>query len=200
MSAFFVKHHAVVAPSTATTFFPKKFVPKLTITQEISFLYLYWFLVLYRSRLSALLSDASAEDEKKLEKMKKWKDWRDKLNSKYKKTRGKFNKVKGQGIPKQPKKVQERLQLTRVRIFYIALLIVPFTAYWTLIRWTGVFCWNLYSGGSRAGARGGAPLIFRPKWRPKDRKKVFLRPTPPPHPPPPYMKVWIRHCYVPNNS
>lgn len=85
--------------------------------------------MLYRSRLSALLSDASAEDEKKLEKMKKWKDWRDKLNSKYKKTRGKFNKVKGQGIPKQPKKVQERLQLTRVRIFYIALLIVPFTAY-----------------------------------------------------------------------
>lgn len=76
------------------------------------------------SRLSALLSDASAEDEKKLEKMKKWKEWRDKLNSKYKKTRGKFNKVKGQGIPKQPKKVQEQLQLTRVRIFYIALLIV----------------------------------------------------------------------------
>ena len=81
------------------------------------------------SRLSALLSDASAEDEKKLEKMKKWKEWRDKLNSKYKKTRGKFNKVKGQGIPKQPKKVQEQLQLTRVRIFYIALLIVLCTPY-----------------------------------------------------------------------
>ena len=87
----------------------------------------------YHSRLSALLSDASAEDEKKLEKMKKWKEWRDKLNSKYKKTRGKFNKVKGQGIPKQPKKVQEQLQITRVRISYIALLIVLCTPYIKLL-------------------------------------------------------------------
>ena len=85
------------------------------------------------SRLSALLSDASAEDEKKLEKMKKWKEWRDKLNSRYKKTRGKFNKVKGQGIPKQPKKVQEQLQITRVRISYIALLIVLCTPYIKLL-------------------------------------------------------------------
>lgn len=87
----------------------------------------------YHSRLSALLSDASAEDEKKLEKMKKWKEWRDKLNSRYKKTRGKFNKVKGQGIPKQPKKVQEQLQITRVRISYIALLIVLCTPYIKLL-------------------------------------------------------------------
>ena len=65
-------------------------------------------------RLDALLSDAFAEDERKLEKLKKWNDWRDKLNSKYKKTRGKFNKVKGQGIPKQPKKIQEQLEHTRV--------------------------------------------------------------------------------------
>ena len=62
-----------------------------------------------------MLSEKTAEDEKTLEKLKKWQDWRDKLNSKYKKTRGKFNKVKGQGIPKEPKKVQEQLELTRVR-------------------------------------------------------------------------------------
>ena len=98
-------------------------------TEEISPLLKFNFFVYYHSRLSALLSDASAEDEKKLEKMKKWKEWRDKLNSKYKKTRGKFNKVKGQGIPKQPKKVQEQLQITRVRVSYIALLIVLCTAY-----------------------------------------------------------------------
>lgn len=65
-------------------------------------------------RLNALLADTNAEDEKKREKMKKWKDRRDKLNSKYKKTRGKFNKVKGQGIPNEPKKVQEQLEHTRV--------------------------------------------------------------------------------------
>ena len=33
------------------------------------------------------------------------------------------------------------------------------------------------SGRSRGGVRGGAPLIFRPNWAP-----------------PPYLKVWIRHC------
>ena len=65
-------------------------------------------------RLSALLTEAYEENEKHREKMKKWKDWRDKLNSKYKKTRGKFNKVKGQGIPKEPKKVKEQLEVTRV--------------------------------------------------------------------------------------
>ena len=34
-----------------------------------------------------------------------------------------------------------------------------------------------YSGGSRGGAR---PLIFRPKWGPKGRKKIFLETAPPP--------------------
>ena len=65
-------------------------------------------------RLSALLAEANAEDERKAETMKSWKEWRDKLNSKHKKTRGKFNKIKGQGTPKQPKQVQEQLELTRV--------------------------------------------------------------------------------------
>ena len=64
--------------------------------------------------MNALLTEAYAEDEKNREKIKKWKDWRDKLNSKYRKTRGKFNKVKGHEIPKEPKKVQEQLELTRV--------------------------------------------------------------------------------------
>ena len=73
-------------------------------------------------RLNALLSEAYAEDEKRLEKMKKWRDWRDKLNSKYKKTRGKCNKVKGQGIPKEPKKVQEQLEITRVRFNFFNIL------------------------------------------------------------------------------
>ena len=37
------------------------------------------------------------------------------------------------------------------------------------------------SGGSRGGSWGAAPpLIFRPKWGPKGRKKNFLRPPPPP--------------------
>ena len=67
-------------------------------------------------RLNALLAEVTAEDERKSEKMKKWKDWRDKLNSKYKKIRGKFNKVKGQGIPKEPKKVKKQLELTRVSV------------------------------------------------------------------------------------
>lgn len=69
-------------------------------------------------RLSALLAEAYAEDERKAEKTKSWNDWRDKLNSKYKKTRGKFNKIKGQGIPKQPKQVQGQLELTRVSGMY----------------------------------------------------------------------------------
>lgn len=63
-----------------------------------------------------MLSEGYAKEEKKLEKIKTWRDWRDKLNSKYKKTRGKFNKVKGQGIPKEPKKVQEQLEITRVKL------------------------------------------------------------------------------------
>ena len=42
------------------------------------------------------------------------------------------------------------------------------------------------------------PLIFRPKWGPKCRKKVFGDRALPPYlrvwmAPPPYLKVWIRH-------
>ena len=45
-------------------------------------------------------------------------------------------------------------------------------------------------------------LIFRPKWRPKGRKKKILETAPPlsqglddrPPLPPPYLMVWIRHC------
>ena len=47
------------------------------------------------------------------------------------------------------------------------------------------------SGGSRVGARGARPLIFRPKRGPKGRKNFFGR-RPLPHAP--YMKVWIGHC------
>ena len=64
------------------------------------------------------------------------------------------------------------------------------------------------SGGSRGGALGERPppLIFRPNWGPKGRKKFlgdrlpppssqFLDDQPPQQPPPspsPYLKVWIR--------
>ena len=34
-----------------------------------------------------------------------------------------------------------------------------------------------------------APLIFRPNWGPKGRKKFFWRLGPPP--PPPYLRVWV---------
>ena len=68
------------------------------------------------SRLIALLTEAHAEEERKSEKLKKWNDWREKLNSKYKKTRGKFIKVKGQGIPREPRKVKERLEFIQVRL------------------------------------------------------------------------------------
>ncbi|XP_015765376.1 PREDICTED: dystrophin-like [Acropora digitifera] len=63
-----------------------------------------------QERLIALLTEAHAEEERKSEKLKKWNDWREKLNSKYKKTRGKFIKVKEQGIPREPRKVKERLE------------------------------------------------------------------------------------------
>ena len=54
----------------------------------------------------------------------------------------------------------------------------------------------------------GPPIIFRPNRDPKDRKIFFSRPAPPSPlskglddlntpPPPPYLKVWIRHCYLP---
>ena len=67
-------------------------------------------------------------------------------------------------------------------------------------------------GGSREGAGGPPPLVFRPNWGPKDRKNFlktgpppFLRVwmiahpfPPPPHPPPAtHLTVWIRHCTVP---
>ena len=50
----------------------------------------------------------------------------------------------------------------------------------------------------------GAPPYFRPKWGQKGRKKNLETPKPPPTPPtylrvwmigpPPFLKVWIRHC------
>ena len=49
---------------------------------------------------------------------------------------------------------------------------------------------------------GRSPLIFRPKWSPKDRKNFFWGWTPPylrvwmTVPPPRYLKVWIRHWTV----
>ena len=47
----------------------------------------------------------------------------------------------------------------------------------------------------------GLSLIFGPNWGLKSQKKIFLETTPPPplsqglddRPPPPYLKVWIRH-------
>ena len=62
---------------------------------------------------------------------------------------------------------------------------------------------HLHSGGSRGGTLGSGPpppLIFRPKWgRPKGRKNVVLWGRLPLISgsgglPPPYLKVWIRHC------
>ena len=50
----------------------------------------------------------------------------------------------------------------------------------------------------------GPPIIFRPNRDPKDRKIFFQDRLPPPHYlrvwmtwTPPYLKVWIRHCYLP---
>ena len=53
--------------------------------------------------------------------------------------------------------------------------------------------------------RRGPPIIFRPNRNPKGRKKFFWRTAPPlskgldalTPPPPPYLKVWIWHCYLP---
>ena len=47
---------------------------------------------------------------------------------------------------------------------------------------------DVYSRGSRGGARGGCPLIFWPNWGPKGGKSFFLRPGPPP---PLYLRVWM---------
>ena len=43
-----------------------------------------------------------------------------------------------------------------------------------------------FSGGSRGEARGASlpPVIFRPNWGPKDRKKFEAAP-------PPYLRVWL---------
>ena len=63
---------------------------------------------------------------------------------------------------------------------------------------------------SEEGPGGPPPLIFRPNWGPKGRKKSFLEtatPSPPPPipflriwmtgPPPPYLKLSIRHWHYP---
>ena len=58
------------------------------------------------------------------------------------------------------------------------------------------------SGRSRGGAQGAhpPPLIFRPNWGPKGRKKMFLETAPAPPfisrsgwPSPPYLRASIRH-------
>ena len=57
----------------------------------------------------------------------------------------------------------------------------------------------------REGPGGpGPPIIFRPNRDPKGRKNFFWRPAPPTLSkglddldPPPYLKVWIWHCYLP---
>ena len=59
------------------------------------------------------------------------------------------------------------------------------------------FCYSVADPGE------GAPLIFRPNWGPKGRKKNFWRPSPAylrvwmtaAPPPISYLKVWIRYWY-----
>ena len=58
----------------------------------------------------------------------------------------------------------------------------------------------------RGPGEPGSPLIFKPNWGPKGRKKFFDTipprplmsgsgwPLPPPPVSPPYLKVWFRHC------
>ena len=65
--------------------------------------------------------------------------------------------------------------------------------------------WVLFSGGSKGGARGAwVTHYFRPNRDPKGRKYFFWRPPPPPPNlriwmtwTPPYLKIWIQHCYLP---
>ena len=59
---------------------------------------------------------------------------------------------------------------------------------------------DVYSRGSRGGARGGCPLIFWPNWGPKGGKSFFFWDRAPPlylrvwmTGLPRYLKVWIRH-------
>ena len=58
---------------------------------------------------------------------------------------------------------------------------------------------NIYiylKGGSRGGARGAAPLIFRQNRDPKGRKKKFLEIAPLP----PYLRVWMTTSLPPSLS
>ena len=84
-----------------------------------------------------------------------------------------------------------RHQIQNLRLSWIPLHQSEFCRHWT----------KHTSGGSREGARGGAPLIFRPNWGPKGRKKFLWR-LPAPYlrvwmtaPPPPYLKVWTPTAY-----
>ena len=56
------------------------------------------------------------------------------------------------------------------------------------------------SGGSRGRARGGHPSYFWPNWGPIRRAKKFFWVDDRPLPPPPYLKVWIRHWNLPINT
>ena len=56
----------------------------------------------------------------------------------------------------------------------------------------------IVSGGSRGGARGARPPLFLDQTEARRTEKNFFEPPPLSHgldtpPPPPYLKVWIRH-------
>ena len=56
----------------------------------------------------------------------------------------------------------------------------------------------IVSGGSRGGARGARPPLFLDQTEARRTEKKFFEPPPPishglDTPPPPYLKVWIRH-------
>ena len=56
----------------------------------------------------------------------------------------------------------------------------------------------IVSGGSRGGARGARPPLFLDQTEARRTEKNFFEPPPPlshglDTPPPPYLKVWIRH-------
>ena len=50
-------------------------------------------------------------------------------------------------------------------------------------------------GDLRVGPGGRPPPIFRTNWGPKGPKKIFWRPAP--HPPPPYLRVWMTGPHPP---